>query len=84
MFVPRRWQAATDALERLQDLLGEHQDACTAKQQLATFLDSLGPRGGSRPLWLAIGRLQQIEEARIASCRRRFPAAWTRFRKAVT
>ena len=55
-----------------------------AKDQLAAFLDSLGPRGGSRPLWLAIGRLQQIEEARIARCRRSFPAAWARFRKAVS
>ena len=79
---PRRWRDATAALEKLQDLLGEHQDACTAADRLGIFIDSLGRRGG-RALWLALGRLQQIEDERIARCRRGFPSAWDRFRKAV-
>lgn len=80
---PRKWQATISALEKLQDLLGEHQDACTARQRLDAFAASLPARKSTRALWLSTGRLMQREDDRIAACRRRFPAAWSRFRKAV-
>ena len=80
---PRKVLATISALQKLQDLLGEHQDACTAGQRLDAFAASLPARKGTRALWLATGRLMQREDDRIAACRRRFPAAWSRFRRAA-
>jgi inorganic triphosphatase YgiF len=80
---PRRWRDAIGALEKLQDLLGDHQDAITARERLHEFTEASRGTGCDPGTWLAIGRLMQREDDRIAHCRRRFPAAWARFRKAA-
>lgn len=79
----RKWAALLALLERLQDLLGTHQDAVTAAAQLAAYAESLPSANADREHLLAVGRMMQIEDDRIASCRRRFPALWARFRKTI-
>lgn len=78
---PVRWSAPVAALERLQDLLGTHQDAITARERLEQFAASLPAAEDGCELRLSIGRLIHTQDDRIAECRRRFPAAWSRFRK---
>lgn len=81
---PRRWQATILALEKLQDLLGAHQDACTARDRLREFLACPAGARADRDTLLAIGRLMQLEDERMARARLRLPRAWSRFRRSVT
>jgi CHAD domain-containing protein len=78
-----QWQKALAAMQKLHDILGDHQDAITGQQRLADYVDTLSADASTRDLLLALGRLQQHEDERISSCRRRFPAAWSRFRKTL-
>lgn len=78
-----RWQPSVVELGKLQDLLGDHQDAITARERLRDYLDSLPADDTSLELRLSIDRLMGTEADRISTCRSRFPAAWSRFRKAL-
>jgi CHAD domain-containing protein len=61
----------TRALARVQDVLGDHNDACTATVRLRALAPEASPVGG----WAA-GVLGGLQVARAADCRARFPAAW--------
>jgi CHAD domain-containing protein len=59
----------------LQDVLGEHQDACVAQQRVMLLLDGLGDRVGI-DVAFAAGRLIEREEASRIATRGSWPAAW--------
>lgn len=67
------------AAKRLQDVLGEHQDACTANNRLSEYLstqDGVDSR--------ALARLLQGQQQQAAHARRLFGAEWRRFKKNVS
>jgi CHAD domain-containing protein len=61
----------------LQDVIGEHQDACVAEDRLR----ALALRGGGKT-GLAAGRLIERQRQRKSAARRAFAAAWSRVEKA--
>ncbi|HEU5472103.1 MAG TPA: CHAD domain-containing protein [Actinophytocola sp.] len=65
-------QAVIKATKRLQDILGDHQDACVAEQQIRRLLAELGPDPQAA---FVAGRLVERERARRADCRARWRAA---------
>jgi CHAD domain-containing protein len=64
--------------KKLQDVLGEHQDAVVAADQLRRLAV-----GASREQSLAAGRLVEREEQRRAEARRTWQAAWQRLRETI-
>jgi CHAD domain-containing protein len=74
-------KAALEA-KALQDLLGEHQDACTASERLARYARSLRKHGGA-PMPAALDRLAEAERQRARDVRQTFPAEWRRFERSV-
>jgi CHAD domain-containing protein len=70
------------ATKVLQDLLGVHQDACTATERLETYARSLGKRRkDSMPAGLATLVASQRQQAR--DVRAKFGAEWRTFEHAV-
>jgi len=63
------------AMEAMQDVLGDHQDACVAQQRVRQLLDGLGPAAGTAVAFAA-GRLVEREETRRLDTRAAWPAAW--------
>lgn len=61
------------ALSRVQELLGEHQDAAVAAQ---TWLDVAGTDPADHALAVTAGRLVERERSSIRAVRAAFPAAW--------
>lgn len=74
-------KAALEA-KSLQDLLGEHQDACTASARLRRYARSLR-KHASVPMPAALDRLAQAERQRARDVRQAFPAKWRRFERSV-
>jgi CHAD domain-containing protein len=74
-------KAALEA-KALQDLLGEHQDACTASQRLERYARTLRKHAGA-PMPAALDRLAQAERQRARDVRQAFPAEWRRFERSV-
>jgi CHAD domain-containing protein len=70
----RRGRDALDAARRLQDVLGEHQDAVVAEERLRGLARTA--RGGTA---VALGRLVELQHGRRSAARRRFEPAWERF-----
>jgi CHAD domain-containing protein len=68
--------AGIQALSRLQDILGEHQDACVARQSLLDYRDLARLSGWERK---ALRRLVQAETANVAAARTAFRAEWPDF-----
>ncbi|MGH3931053.1 MAG: CHAD domain-containing protein, partial [Pseudonocardiaceae bacterium] len=68
----RKLVASTVAL---QDVLGEHQDACVAKQRIVQLLDGFGDVP-DRDVVFAAGRLVEREEISRVATRGAWPAAW--------
>ncbi|MFI7576406.1 CHAD domain-containing protein [Micromonospora sp. NPDC049497] len=62
-------------LGRVQDLLGEHQDAAVAADTWLSVADS---RPGDHALAVTAGRLAERERAVVRRVRAEFPAAWRR------
>ena len=81
---PKKFRAPIAALSELQDLLGEHQDAITAREKLATYSETVPVLDFNRDQLLALGRLMQLEDDRAFECRRQFPACWDRFERVVS
>jgi CHAD domain-containing protein len=73
----KRARRAAQGLARAQDVLGDHNDACTAVVALRT----LGERTNSSGAWAA-GLLGGLQLARAAECRTRFTAVWADATKA--
>lgn len=64
-----------DSTVALQDVLGEHQDACVAQQRVMVLLDGLGVVVDTGVAFSA-GRLVEREEANRIAMRLAWPAAW--------
>jgi CHAD domain-containing protein len=63
--------------KRLQDVIGEHQDAVVAEERIRGLLDrAAGPRAH-----FAAGRLVERERERRRQARAEFPEAWARLEK---
>ena len=80
MAQPVRWKESINELDKLQDLLGWHQDAITSRERLEAYHDSLPIAGEDCVLRLSIDRLISTENERMEQCRREFPAAWRQFK----
>ncbi|MFY1690655.1 CHAD domain-containing protein [Plantactinospora sp. WMMB782] len=63
------------ALAKVQDLLGEHQDAAVAAQ---TWLGIAEQEPGDHAVAVTAGRLAERERAAVRTARTAFPAAWRR------
>ena len=66
-----------DRAKELQDVIGEHQDACVAEARIR----ELAVSGGASAA-LAAGRLIERQGARKQAAREKLPAAWRAFAKA--
>ena len=66
-------------LKKLQDVLGEFQDACVAGQFLRDYAEGLPMRGSNRGQLIALGQLIGGQERQAAMCRAGFAQAWERF-----
>jgi CHAD domain-containing protein len=73
------WLPLTEAVKKLQDVLGEHQDAVTAQARLADYTASLSDDHDRENL-VAVAGLMQGEIDRIAACRQDFATTWADFR----
>jgi CHAD domain-containing protein len=71
--VGKKARRAARALAKVQDVLGEHNDARTAEARLRT----LGERTGASGAWAA-GLMGGLELALAADCRERFAPAWSK------
>ncbi len=80
MAQPVRWKESIAELEKLQDLLGWHQDAITSTERLEAYHDSLPTAGEDCALRLSIDRLINTESQRMEFCRREFPVTWREFK----
>jgi CHAD domain-containing protein len=66
----------------MQDVLGDHQDACVARQRVRDLLHDLGPDAGPAVAFAA-GRLFEREEVRRQETRGAWPPAWRAVRSAA-
>jgi CHAD domain-containing protein len=78
---------AVKATKHLQEVLGEHQDACTASARLRDYAREhepkrLHPRAATRAP-TALERLLATQEHRAADARARFASEWQRFERAI-
>jgi triphosphatase len=78
-----KWFEMTEALKRLQDILGEHQDAVTARAQLADYAASLPTDAEGREKLAGTARLMRAETERIATSRQQFSTAWSDFKNTL-
>jgi CHAD domain-containing protein len=65
------------AATKLQDILGEHQDAVVARRRLRDLARQSGSTGAA----LVAGRLIEIQERRAAKARRKLDKAWRRLER---
>ena len=72
-------EAETRRLKKLQDVLGEFQDACVAGEFLRRYADGLPMRSSNRGQLIALGRLIGAQDRRAARRRADFAHAWERF-----
>ena len=75
-------------LRKLQDVLGEFQDACVATEQLRQYAEGVPMRTRNRGQLIALGQLISGQNRQAAVRRAGFPRAWRKFdrrggRKAV-
>lgn len=70
---PKRARSFARAATRVQDVLGEHQDACTAGRWLRNVA-----RDAPEPVVFAAGMLAEKERRAANAARKRFPKAWRR------
>ncbi len=72
----KRGARFVERAKAVQDVIGEHQDACIAEDRLR----ALALRGGGKT-GLAAGRLIERQRQRKSAARRAYPAAWSRLDK---
>ena len=72
----RRVKQRVTAAAALQEVLGDHQDACVAEQRIRELLDGLGELVDAHVVFVA-GRLVERERARADAKRAEWRAAWT-------
>lgn len=66
-------------LRRLQDVLGEFQDACVATEQLRRYAESVPMRTRNRGQLIVLGQLISGQNRQAAIRSAEFPRAWKRF-----
>jgi triphosphatase len=71
------------ATKVLQDLLGVHQDACTATERLQAYARSLRKRGGVA-MPAALATLVESQQQQARAVREQFGAEWRTFERTVT
>jgi CHAD domain-containing protein len=71
----RRLKALVTAATALQEVLGDHQDACVAELRIRELLDGLGDVIDAHVVFVA-GRLVERERARAEAKRDEWQAAW--------
>jgi CHAD domain-containing protein len=77
-------EKAAKATKALQDVLGEHQDACTATERLEAYARSLRTHGEAGvPVPAALGHLLEGQEQKADDARRSFPNEWRRFERVL-
>ena len=72
------WQEPVRRAKKLQDVLGEHQDAVVAAERLRELAALAAPEQA-----LAAGRLIEREEARRLEARAAWPKAWKKLRREI-
>ena len=72
-------RAETRRLKKLQDVLGEFQDACVASEFLRRYAEGLPMRDSNRSQLIALGQLIGTQDRRAARRRADFAHAWERF-----
>jgi CHAD domain-containing protein len=72
------WKKSVKCAKKLQDVLGEHQDAVVAAERLRGLAVDAQP-GEAR----AAGRLVELEETRRAEAREAWPKAWKKLKKTL-
>jgi CHAD domain-containing protein len=70
------WKEPVRRAKKLQDVLGEHQDAVVASERLRELASAAAPGQA-----LAAGRLVEREEERRVAARAAWPKAWKQLRK---
>jgi triphosphatase len=80
---PDTWVQTTEAVKKLQDVLGEHQDSVTAQERLTDYAASVPLDEDHRDKLVITGRLLQKEEERMAACRQQFTETWSEFKRLV-
>jgi CHAD domain-containing protein len=78
---------AVKATKQLQEVLGEHQDACTASARLCDYAREhepkrVRPQAAAREP-SALERLRSTQEHKAADARQRFASEWQRFERAI-
>lgn len=73
-----------EATRQLQDVLGEHQDACVASARLRSYAQTVPKRKTERHLLLALGQLIYSQDQHAAAQHQQFDKVWRRFEKAVS
>lgn len=68
---------AVRAAAELQDILGEHQDACVAQEEIRAFLERAEPDAA-----FAVGRIAEREDANRRASRDSWHPAWLRLERA--
>lgn len=77
---PGRFDDAVTALRKLQNRLGNHQDACVAREQLASYRKQYAASKAERQ---TLKKLMGLEAQRARRQRRKFAGTWERFERAA-
>jgi len=72
------------AVKRLQDCLGEHQDAIVAAERLRAYAESTPAVGDSAGTLRALRQVVRMQMRQAAAARRRFRKDWVRFERNVS
>lgn len=71
------------ATKALQEVLGAHQDACTASTRLRRYARSLPARDDGAAAPVALQQLLESQQRKAAEARRAFGSQWRRFAKTI-
>ena len=77
---PKPIRKLVESTVALQDVLGEHQDACVTQHLVMRLLEGLGEVVDTSVAFVA-GRLVEREEVRRVATRQSWPAAWRRVQR---
>jgi CHAD domain-containing protein len=77
-------QRVAKATKALQDMLGEHQDACTATERLEDYAAALQAQAGEgQPAPAALEHLLAIQRRKAEEARKAFTTEWRKFEKTI-
>jgi CHAD domain-containing protein len=76
-------ESTARAAKALQDVLGAHQDACTASSRLRRYARSLPAREDGATAPVALQHLLESQKRKAEEARRAFGSEWRRFTKTI-